>query len=132
MRIQCDWALVDLGLQDIMAFKKLVRYETEGTVHYGDLLETDSTGHKVQRLSGSLGNFKQQFEIDTVDKVRFECGAHGVDMVFADFRAATATVSIGEDTRHYLHRSQLQGARKRSFGRSDSKRLVLLDQASDC
>ncbi|KAF1813350.1 hypothetical protein P152DRAFT_473084 [Eremomyces bilateralis CBS 781.70] len=52
-----------------MAFEKLVRYQVEGSIYYGDLIETAETGFKVRRLSGGLGGFQPQGDIDTVNKL---------------------------------------------------------------
>lgn len=35
-------------------FERLVRYEDHGYVHYGNLVEVDKMGFKVQRLEGSI------------------------------------------------------------------------------
>ncbi|KPM39824.1 hypothetical protein AK830_g6734 [Neonectria ditissima] len=37
-----------------MGFKKLVRYEHDGDVHYGDMLESTDAGFKVVKLDGSI------------------------------------------------------------------------------
>ncbi|KAH6972737.1 hypothetical protein BKA56DRAFT_734568 [Ilyonectria sp. MPI-CAGE-AT-0026] len=39
-----------------MGFQKLVRYEQDGNVHYGELLETSDDGFKVAKLSGSIAD----------------------------------------------------------------------------
>jgi hypothetical protein len=52
-----------------MVFEKLVRYETGGSIYYGDLIEKGDAGFNVRRLSGGLGSFRPQAEIDTVNKV---------------------------------------------------------------
>jgi hypothetical protein len=37
-----------------MSFSKLVRYQDEGAIHYGDLLKQDTDGFLVKRLTGNL------------------------------------------------------------------------------
>ncbi|KAK7409632.1 hypothetical protein QQX98_008147 [Neonectria punicea] len=39
-----------------MGFQKLVRYEYDGSVHYGDLLESSDAGFKVAKLAGNLAD----------------------------------------------------------------------------
>ncbi|KAL6405664.1 bifunctional 4-hydroxyphenylacetate degradation enzyme [Ilyonectria robusta] len=39
-----------------MGFQKLVRYEQDDNVHYGELLETSDDGFKVAKLNGSIAD----------------------------------------------------------------------------
>lgn len=39
-----------------MSFKRLVRFEHDGQVLYGDLLETRDDGFKVAKLGGTLAS----------------------------------------------------------------------------
>lgn len=54
-----------------MGFHKLVRYEFNGKVHHGDMLERSHEGFKVQELSGNIENGFQATSVEpvTVKKV---------------------------------------------------------------
>jgi hypothetical protein len=52
-----------------MTFSRLVRYESDGQVHYGELLDQSETGSKVKKLNGSLDRgFEDSGEEATVVK----------------------------------------------------------------
>jgi hypothetical protein len=56
--------MIDLG------FSRLVRYEHDGKVHYGDLQNDDGSKYAIQRLEGNLDNgFKPTSDEHTVEKV---------------------------------------------------------------
>lgn len=49
-----------------MNFERLVRYEAEGSVHFGELFESNDGGYKVKRLDDSL-------ESDVIESVTKVC-----------------------------------------------------------
>jgi hypothetical protein len=56
--------MIDLG------FSRLVRYEHNGKVHFGDLQNHDNSGYTIKRLDGNLDDgFKPTSDEHTVDKV---------------------------------------------------------------
>lgn len=50
-----------------MGFSKLVRIETGGAAHYGDLISSEGGEYLVQKLSGSISS---GFEADGSEPVR--------------------------------------------------------------
>ncbi|KAJ4152091.1 hypothetical protein NW765_017600 [Fusarium oxysporum] len=53
-----------------MAFQKLVRFEKDGTPHYGNLLESNKEGHKIELLSGNLADgFRTTGQVATASEL---------------------------------------------------------------
>jgi hypothetical protein len=56
--------MIDLG------FSRLVRYEHDGKVHFGDLQNLDGSKHTIKRLEGNLDDgFRQTRDEHTVERV---------------------------------------------------------------
>ncbi|KAM5361841.1 hypothetical protein ACJZ2D_012871 [Fusarium nematophilum] len=56
-----------------MGFHKLVRYEFNGKVHYGDMLERSHEGFKVQELNGNIENGFQATGAEPVTVKKLIC-----------------------------------------------------------
>jgi hypothetical protein len=54
-----------------MDFERLVRYEAGGSVHFGELVESNDTGYRVRRLGKSLesGFSTKADEVESVKQV---------------------------------------------------------------
>lgn len=91
-----------------MDFHKLVRYEHDGHVHYGDLLEHFDEGFKVVELQGDLTNgFKRAAtEPITVQNVTITPKAIAFSAHFA-----LASLSTRTDTPCSVHWGELSPAR---------------------
>lgn len=94
-----------------MTFKRLVRFQTERGVHYGDLVSTDSESYEVHELKGSIasGFVRASDNLISVHTVR----------AFHPFTAFCsqhlAFMSTGEHPNRSMHWSELHAARERSI-----------------
>lgn len=53
-----------------MGFQKLVRFEEDGSSHYGNLINTSQGGYEVEKLTGNLEKgFQPTKQVVTVSKV---------------------------------------------------------------
>jgi len=64
-----------------MTFSRLVRYESDGKVHHGELLEKSEAGFKVKKLNGSIDRgFEESGEEATVVKTLL-CPVEGTPII---------------------------------------------------
>ncbi|KAF7552113.1 hypothetical protein G7Z17_g4522 [Cylindrodendrum hubeiense] len=64
-----------------MGFRKLVRYEYDGNVHYGDLLETSDNGFKVVKLSGNITDGFSATESEPITVKKLLCPLENTPIV---------------------------------------------------